>query len=279
MVFARNVLGARAAIVTGALLALDPSFLFISRHDWGSFALGFLCRCAGLAFLASGWPRRSVGLSFAGGLCFGLGIYNKIDFAVCVGALGLALVAVRPRTLSEAFEAGGRRTLSALLGLLLGAAPMIASAGSVFTTAARVARRQAHGAGDWSEKLHTFASTARWLLLSRADARRGQLRADVRGAGGEGPLSRGLRRLRTRTRDRALARPASRPPGGGPGLRVGRHLRGRPVPLPHSARRADPPRAQPLPLPAAARRRGPAAALLGACGPGAWPGCCAAEPH
>ena len=158
MVFARNLLGARAAVVTGALLAVDPSFLFISRHDWGSFALGFLCRCAGLAFLAGGWPRRSTGLSFAGGLCFGLGIYNKIDFGVCVGALALALVAVRPKILSEAFESRGRRALPALLGLSLGSAPMLASAGSVFSTAARVARRQVLGAGDWSEKRHTFVT-------------------------------------------------------------------------------------------------------------------------
>src|SRR3990172_8938280 len=45
--FAGRLLGAPTAVATGALLALDPAFLFVSRHDWGSFALGLVLRCGG----------------------------------------------------------------------------------------------------------------------------------------------------------------------------------------------------------------------------------------
>jgi hypothetical protein len=53
--FARRAFGPGVALVSGLLLASDPSFLFISRHDWGSFSLGFLLRCASLFFAAVWW--------------------------------------------------------------------------------------------------------------------------------------------------------------------------------------------------------------------------------
>ena len=60
LLWARLALGLPVALVAGALLAVDPSFLFTSRHDWGSFALGFLCRCGGLYFVTSGFRRGSI---------------------------------------------------------------------------------------------------------------------------------------------------------------------------------------------------------------------------
>jgi len=56
MLLAHRLLGLGPALVAGALLAVDPSFLFVSRHDWGSFSLALLCRCAGLWLFATGWP-------------------------------------------------------------------------------------------------------------------------------------------------------------------------------------------------------------------------------
>lgn len=158
MVFARNLMGTRVALVSGALLAADPSFLFISRHDWGSFALAFLCRCAGLALLARGWSGGSALRLFAGGLCFGLGVYNKIDFGVFVAASALALVLARPRTIAEAAESRGLRPAPALVGFVLGAGPMIATARAVFSTARNVVGRQSGGSGDWAEKLNTLVT-------------------------------------------------------------------------------------------------------------------------
>ncbi|MFQ5418546.1 MAG: ArnT family glycosyltransferase, partial [Myxococcota bacterium] len=159
LVFARDLLGVRVALIAGALLAVDPSFLFISRHDWGSFALAFLMRCAGLALLARGWNGRSAWRLFAGGLCFGLGVYNKIDFAVFVVAAAVALAVARPATLGESLRSRGLRPFPALLGFSLGAAPMAASAGAAITTTRNVLHRQAGGSGDWAEKANTLVAT------------------------------------------------------------------------------------------------------------------------
>jgi len=158
VLWSREVLGTRVAIVSAALLAVDPSFLWTSRHDWGSFALGFLCRCGGLYFVTSGWTRRSIWRLFAGGLCFGLGVYNKIDFGVFLAAGGLALAVTIPRVVSEAVRSRGLRPLPAALGFLLGAGPMIAAAGSVLTATQYVARGQTGASGDWAEKLRALAA-------------------------------------------------------------------------------------------------------------------------
>jgi hypothetical protein len=158
MLWAREALGTRVAIVAAALLAVDPSFLWTSRHDGGSFALGFLCRCGGLYFVTTGWTRRTVWRLFAGGLCFGLGVYNKIDFGVFVAAAGLALAMALPQIVSETVRSRGLRPLPAALGFLLGAGPMIAAAGAVLTTTQHYVRRQAEGSGDWAEKLRAFVA-------------------------------------------------------------------------------------------------------------------------
>jgi hypothetical protein len=158
LLWTREVLGVRVAIVATALLAVDPSFLWIGRHDWGSFALGLICRCGGLTFLTTGWRQSSPARLFAGGLCLGLGLYNKIDFGVFIAAAALAGVAVLPRIVGDALRSRGLRPLPAVIGFLLGAGPMIAGAGAVFAATRSVVHRQAEVSGDWAEKLHTFAT-------------------------------------------------------------------------------------------------------------------------
>ena len=69
--------------------AFDPSFLFVSRHDWGSVALALVFRGGGLYLATTGWARASLVRLAAGGLLLGLGIYNKIDFAPFVAGAGL----------------------------------------------------------------------------------------------------------------------------------------------------------------------------------------------
>jgi hypothetical protein len=130
MLFARRLLGLPAALVTGALLAADPSFLFVSRHDWGSFALALLCRCAGLWAFLTGFRAGSPARLFGAGLCFGLGIYNKIDFAAPLAAIALALAAVAPRSVASAIRSRPRLLLAAAAGFALGAAPMLLELGS-----------------------------------------------------------------------------------------------------------------------------------------------------
>jgi hypothetical protein len=125
MLLAHRLLGLGAALLAGALLAVDPSFLFVSRHDWGSFALALLLRCAGLYLFATGWSRRSQARAFGAGLCWGLGVYNKLDFAVPLAAAALALCVVAPRAVAEALRTQPRRLLPVAAGFLLGASPLL----------------------------------------------------------------------------------------------------------------------------------------------------------
>ena len=152
MLLAQQLLGRGAALLTGALLAVDPSLLFVARHDWGSFALAHLLRCAGLYALASGWARGSGARLLLGGLCLGLGVYNKLDFAVPLAAAGLALALVAPRALATALRAHPRRALAAAAGFALGAAPMLAAFAAALSATRDVAATPA-GAEVMREKL------------------------------------------------------------------------------------------------------------------------------
>jgi hypothetical protein len=156
MAFARRAFDLPTALLLGLLLAVDPSFLFTSRHDWGSFAAGFLLRSLALLLLLDGWQRRSAARLCAGGVCAGLSIYNKIDSAVPVLALGAALAAAWPgclRLLRERrCEAG-----VALAGLALGSSPVWLRALRVFEAARHAAF--AHDPGEPAEKLSALVHT------------------------------------------------------------------------------------------------------------------------
>jgi len=125
--FAARILGAPVALCMAALLALDPSFLFVSRHDWGSFSLGLVLRCAGLWLGAEGLARRSSAWLAASGLALGLGLYNKIDLAPVLLATAGALALSQPRAALRTIRERSRGLLAFAAGLLLGAAPLLAA--------------------------------------------------------------------------------------------------------------------------------------------------------
>ncbi len=159
MLWARAVLGLPVALLAGALVALDPSFVWVSRHDWGSFALGFLCRGGGLALVTSGWLRPSRARLAAGGLLLGLGLYNKIDFAVFLAAAGLALLIAAPRTVGSALGRCRDRLLCVAAGLAAGAAPLFVALGGALSATRALLSGPSAGVSGWSEKLHTLAVT------------------------------------------------------------------------------------------------------------------------
>jgi hypothetical protein len=125
--FAARILGPPVALAMAALLALDPSVLFVSRHDWGSFALGLLCRCAGLWLAAVGLSRRKPAWLAAAGLAFGLGLYNKIDLAPVLAAMLVALALCQPSAAWRATRERSRELVAFAAGLALGAAPLFAA--------------------------------------------------------------------------------------------------------------------------------------------------------
>jgi hypothetical protein len=152
MLWANRVLGRSVALASGALLLVDPTLLFVTRHDWGSAALALLCRGAGLYFATLGWKtRRPLHLALAG-LALGLGLYNKVDFAAFLGAAALSLVWVRPGVLGLARR---RRELGwGVLAFVVGAAPIIVSIPQLIQATSQVATR-----GPFAERLQVAWST------------------------------------------------------------------------------------------------------------------------
>jgi hypothetical protein len=123
--WAESTLGLGASILAGLLLVLDPTFVFISRHDWGSFSLAFLCRCAGLALITLGWRQNRRGALAFGALALGLGLYNKVDFGVFFLAAGAGVFAAKGAGLLRALQRRRREVAVGLAALLLGALPAL----------------------------------------------------------------------------------------------------------------------------------------------------------
>jgi hypothetical protein len=158
MLWARRLFGLRVALLAGAFLAFDPSFLFVSRHDWGSVALALVLRGGGLYLATTGWLRASLVRLAAGGLLLGLGIYNKIDFAPFLAGAGLALLLVVPRAFWQTLRAQPARALAAAGGFAVGAAPMLVTLSGVWAATRAMFRSQEVRASDLAEKLHTWLS-------------------------------------------------------------------------------------------------------------------------
>lgn len=125
LLWARELAGPRVALAGAALLAFDPSFLFSVRHDWGPFALGFVCRMGGLLLVTQGWRRRSTPRMAVGGLLLGLAVYHKLDAAAFLAGCGLALVAVAPRERWQELRERLGATAAALAGFAAGMAPIL----------------------------------------------------------------------------------------------------------------------------------------------------------
>ncbi len=94
MLAARRVFDDRVAIAMGVLVASDPAFHFFSHFEWGPFTSLFLCRAAGVWLLLVGVARRSTSAWIASAVCFGLGVYSRVDFAVILAGYALALLVV-----------------------------------------------------------------------------------------------------------------------------------------------------------------------------------------
>jgi 4-amino-4-deoxy-L-arabinose transferase-like glycosyltransferase len=156
MLWVRMVFGVEYALLAGAFMALDPSFLFASRHDWGPVALAMLLRCAGLYLITNGWARRSTWRFLGAGFCFGLGVYNKIDLAVFLAAAALALSVANHRLVVELFRSRLSSAIALVLGFGVGAAGILANLGSLLGATATRMERSIGSASEQAEKLNTF---------------------------------------------------------------------------------------------------------------------------
>jgi hypothetical protein len=155
MLWVRTVWGTPAALLTGLLLASDPSFVFVTRHDWGSVSLALVCRGGGLWLLSSGWGAAAWRVAL-GGFLLGLGVTNKIDAATFLLGAGGALALVAPHWLAEQLRTRPRDALLAAGAALIGALPMLASLPSVWRATRGMLRSAASRSGEIAEKLDTW---------------------------------------------------------------------------------------------------------------------------
>jgi hypothetical protein len=126
MLWTRRLLGLPAAMVAGPLLGLDPSFFFMTVHDWGSVALSFLCRFAGFGLLLLWWQRRKWPQLFLATFFFGLGFFNKVDFIVILSGCGLALLFTHRSEIVSAIKMAPAAFALGVSGFLLVTVPMLA---------------------------------------------------------------------------------------------------------------------------------------------------------
>jgi hypothetical protein len=166
MLFANRALGLAVALLTGALLAVDPALLFLARHDWGSFSLGFLLRCAALLLVYGGWRDGAAGRIALGAACLGLGVYNKIDFGVFVAAAALALAIAAPDGFWRELRERRRRVLAFAAGFGIGIAPLLLAAGGALSVTGAAARGAAPP-GGWSEKWTVMGSVLEGSYFQR----------------------------------------------------------------------------------------------------------------
>ena len=151
--WARRVYGDATALVAAGLLAVDPSFLFLARHDWGSFSLSFLLRAIALFATWRWWESRRPLALWIGAFALGLGFYNKIDFAIFVIAAAGALLICAVRPLWQALRSNPGTAVGALVAFGLGVIPLLPGLGAVAAAPFALA-----GSGEFQEKLATLQS-------------------------------------------------------------------------------------------------------------------------
>jgi 4-amino-4-deoxy-L-arabinose transferase-like glycosyltransferase len=154
MLWVWRLLGLGAALLAGLLLALDPAFFFLGVLDWGSLLPSLLCRFAGFLLVLLAWRRQSARWALFAGLAFGLGFFNKIDFGVLLAGTALAAVCVYREKIFELFHRRPKIILSAVLGFLIGAGPVLAIFRVILRTV--FSKNAPHNPGEYAEKLNTW---------------------------------------------------------------------------------------------------------------------------
>jgi len=157
MLWAQRVLGQPAALLTGWLVASDPSLLFFSLYEWGPITTLLFCRVAGLWLVTIGWLDGKRWPMAIGGLLLGLGVFTRADLVVVPVAAALALALVRPDLIRTALTE--KRDLVAVLALatFVGASPMLLSVADLLAMSESPVILSR---GDLAEKLRVFSSLA-----------------------------------------------------------------------------------------------------------------------
>src|ERR1039458_4994378 len=141
------------AAIAAVLLALDPSFFFIGVLDWGLAVPSLVCRFGGFFLFLVAWQSNRKLLSFVAGILFGLGFFNKVDFAVILAGTTLAAILAYRRQLLSVVRSRVKILFLASLGFFLVIAPSVARLPEVLRFG--VSRESSGRMVELSEKLHT----------------------------------------------------------------------------------------------------------------------------
>ncbi len=157
MLWIERIWGRDIAIVTGLLVASDPSFHFFAQFEWGPFTSMLLCRGAGLYLLCVAvQTQRSLVRWFAwlvGSACFGLGIYSRVDFAVVLAGLGLSLLLLRRDLVTRVVRDQRGQMIAGAFVFLLCVSPVVAVVGDVLGAGTGIADR-----GDFGYRVRVLSS-------------------------------------------------------------------------------------------------------------------------
>ena len=149
-------LGLTAALIAGPLLALDPTYFFLSVLDWGAAVPSFLCRCAAFYLAVLWWRNRQSRYAFLAGALAGLGFFNKIDFTVFLIGVAVASACCYSKQLLNLFRARPSAVALCGLGFLIGAGPMLLKVPQILMLA--VSGPRPNAPGEVSTKLHVMMS-------------------------------------------------------------------------------------------------------------------------
>ena len=116
--------GRRAAWTGGLLLASDTLFVLTTSFDWGPVVLQHLLLVAGMVAMVQFHRAGRIGALALGGLCFGLGMWDKALFAWTLGGVAVAAGFVFHRELWKRLT--WRNAAVGGAAFCLGALPLIA---------------------------------------------------------------------------------------------------------------------------------------------------------
>ena len=125
MLAARRWLGLGTALITGLLLAFDPTYFFVSTLDWGVAVPSLFCKAACFYFAVRWSQVHKLSDAFLVGLFAGLGFFNKADFVVFLAALVLAAGLCYWRKIRTTIRQHSGGMALACLGFAIGAGPML----------------------------------------------------------------------------------------------------------------------------------------------------------
>jgi hypothetical protein len=156
MLAARRWRGLGTALMTGALLAFDPTFFFLSTLDWGVAVPSLVCRCACFYFAVRWNQLRNLRDAFLVGLFAGLGFFNKADFAVFLIAIAVAALVCYWREMFAAIRQCTGSLALACVGFAVGAGPMLLKVPRML--ALTVSGPHPNAIGEFGVKLKTLMS-------------------------------------------------------------------------------------------------------------------------